>query len=334
MDLREKIVLYAKDLGIENIGFTALRPFEELREFYEKRKKAGVENEFEEQDIEKRINPGYYMEKGKTIISMAFPYLYSTDLIDNGFSKYTRGIDYHHVVKLYLEKISQLLKQEGYEAIYFVDSNSLPERYIAYLSGVGFIGKNNMLITEKYGSYVFLGEIITDAYIEPSTQRNFSDIMKFQQCGSCNKCILECPTKAINNIKRNSNICLSYITQKKKLEDIDIKRLGGRVFGCDSCQNVCPFNEKVEFTKIEEFKPLEFMNIAMEQQILNMDNSTFKKTIKNTSCGWRGKNILQRNMLIRKGIFFKEDISQEKFQSPYLTEYIERIKHIKGDEND
>lgn len=97
----------------------------------------------------------WYMEEGKTIISIAFPYLWVENNIENGFSKYTKGFDYHRVVKKYLDRICDFIKSNGGEAISFVDSNTLPERYIAYLSGVGFIGRNNMIITEKYGSYVF-----------------------------------------------------------------------------------------------------------------------------------------------------------------------------------
>ena len=108
------------------------------------------------------------MPGGKTIISIAFPYLYDKVYNENAsFSKYTLGKDYHIVATQYLKKICKFIEDMGGRAMFFVDSNSLPERYIAQLSGVGFIGKNNALITEKYGSYVFLGEIITDLVVEP-----------------------------------------------------------------------------------------------------------------------------------------------------------------------
>ena len=106
------------------------------------------------------------MQEGKTIISIAFPYLHDGVYNSNGFSLYTRGLDYHRVVKSYLDKICEFIEKIGGKAMSFVDSNTLPERYIAYLSGIGFIGKNNMLITKKYGSFVFLGEIITDLDID------------------------------------------------------------------------------------------------------------------------------------------------------------------------
>ena len=256
---KEEIIEYCNSLNLDNIGFIKCRRFDELIEFYKERKEKTLENEFEESDIEKRINPMWYMERGKTIISIAFPYLWVENNIENGFSKYTKGLDYHRVVKKYLDKICDFIKSKGGEAISFVDSNTLPERYIAYLANVGFIGRNNMIITEKYGSYVFLGEIITNLELESDEIRSFHEIKEYIECGECTKCYKGCPTKSINVNKINPNICSSYITQKKELTDVEIKLLKGKIFGCDICQNVCPYNKKIDFSKIEEFKPLEFM---------------------------------------------------------------------------
>ena len=215
MSLKEEVLSYCNSLGLTNIGFIKCREFNELEDFYENRKKLNVQNEFEEEDIQKRINPNHYMEEGKTIISIAFPYLHDQEHFDNGFSLYTRGNDYHRVLKDYLDKICEFIILRGGKAISFVDSNTLPERYIAYLAGVGFIGKNNMLITKEYGSYVFLGEIITDLEMYDDDNGNFEELMKYKECGECAICFGECPTKSINPNKKNSNICLSYITQKK-----------------------------------------------------------------------------------------------------------------------
>ena len=179
MSLKEEVLSYCNSLGLTNIGFIKCREFNELEDFYENRKKLNVQNEFEEEDIQKRINPNHYMEEGKTIISIAFPYLHDQEHFDNGFSLYTRGNDYHRVLKDYLDKICEFIILRGGKAISFVDSNTLPERYIAYLAGVGFIGKNNMLITKEYGSYVFLGEIITDLEMYDDDNGNFEELMKY-----------------------------------------------------------------------------------------------------------------------------------------------------------
>lgn len=324
---KEKIETFCNSLGLDSIGFTKCRKFEELREFYVYRKENNLENEFEEKDIEKRINPNVYLEEGKTIISIAFPYCNSEDFnCNNGFSIYTKRYDYHRVVKKYLDEICKFIESLGGRAVGFVDSNSLPERYIAYLSNVGFIGKNNMIITKKHGSYVFLGEIITDLEIENETKRTFDMIANYEECGECRICIGECPTKSINKTKINPNICLSYMTQKKELNDKEINLLKkkGNIFGCDFCQLKCPYNENLEGKALKEFEILDYMN---EEPYIyaNMDNKYFKEKISKTSCGWRGKNVIRRNAIInlkKKGI----DIEEFKGNSEYINEYIDKLK--------
>lgn len=331
MGAKEEIINYCISLGIDSVGFIKCRRFTELEKFYKERKALGLENEFEEKEIDNRIDSSKWFEGGKTIISIAFPYISLNSNNDNGFSVYTKGIDYHYVVNKYLNEILRIIESYGGKAKAFVDSNTLPERYLAYISGVGFIGKNNLIITNKHGSYVFLGEIITDLELYDEDKRYFDDIEKFEECGDCTICYKECPTKAINSNQRNCNICLSYITQKKDLQDWEIKKLEGRIFGCDSCQNKCPYNNEVEESQIEEFKDLEFMNKENNEFIINMNNSEFKDTYKKTSCGWRGKNLLKRNALIRRKLYLKKDTKFEgmsKVESPYIQEYINRINKM------
>lgn len=319
LDKKEQIIKFCNSLGLDLVGFTKCRVFWELESFFEYRKNMNLENEFEEKDINKRINPNLLMDQGKTIISIAFPYIYN--LLPNGefyFSRYTRGEDYHRVIKSYLDKIVDFIQGLGGTALAFADSNPLPERYIAKVSGIGFIGRNNMIITEKYGSFVFLGEIITDLELEESKQLNIS-------CGNCNECFSQCPTASISEKQCNPNICLSYITQKKHIEDKWFKKLNGRIFGCDSCQMACPFNKNIKFSNLERFKPFEHMeNISLEQ-IIMMDNKTFNEKYKITSCGWRGKNVLKRNALInyipKYGGFYGID----KVNSPYVKDYNNRL---------
>ena len=320
MDYKSIIIDFCENLGLDTVGFCECRRFEESKAFFEHRKLKALQNEFEEQDLEKRINPFIHMEDGKTIISIAFPYLH--DIEENShlyFSKYTRGRDYHIVISDYLKKICTFIKDLGGKAIYFVDSNPLPERYIAYLCGIGFIGKNNMLITEKYGSYVFLGEIIIDLKMEPDKPIE-------QKCRDCSLCLNICPTKSINREESWPNVCLSYITQKKQIEDSWFKKLEGRMFGCDSCQNVCPFNKAIQLSKIDQFTPHEHMKNVSLEELINIDNKIFKEKYEVTSCGWRGKNILQRNALINKAMLQNRlDIEEKDINSPYVKDYYHRL---------
>lgn len=323
--LKEKITEYCQSIGLDTVGYIPCRTFTELEQFYLKRQEQGLQNEFEEKDISKRINPSHYMEDGKTIISIAFPYYHEGDYVDNGFSVYTKRLDYHRVVKKYLSDVCSYIESLGGKAISLVDSNTLPERYIAYLAGVGFIGRNNMIITKNYGSYVFLGEIITDLEIPCEDQRTFSEIKDYSECNECTNCIKECPTKSINKKKINPNICLSYLTQKKELSDQEIGLLKGNVFGCDFCQLKCPYNENAKGNVLQEFATLDYMNDDIKT-FAQMDNKYFKEFINGTSCGWRGKNVIKRNAIIhmkKKGM----DISEYGGESEYLKGYIERLNH-------
>ena len=322
--IKEKIIKYCNSIGLDTIGFIKCRVFEELREFYLERKEKGLENEFEESDVEKRINPNVYMEDGKTIISIAFPYHMGEVNVDNGFSIYTKGYDYHRVVNSYLDKVCTYIGKLGGKAIPLVDSNSLPERYIGYLAGIGIIGKNNILITKQYGSYVFLGEIITDLEIECEDSGTFEEVLNYEGCGDCNSCIDNCPTKSIITGRKNPNICSSYITQKKELSTVDYKLIKNRIFGCDICQNTCPHNKEVEVSKLGEFIPLEFMNTVDINFYANLNNKDFKEKLSRTSCGWRGKNVIRRNAIIRlynEG----EDIEKYRGDSPMINKCIDQL---------
>lgn len=336
--MKENLMNYCHSIGLDTVGMIPCRRFVELRDFLEDRKKRKLQNEFEEDDIEKRISPMRYMEDGKTILSIAFPY-YENDREaeewSNGFSIYTKRYDYHRVVRHYLEKICAYIEALGGKAVALVDSNMLPERYIACLAGIGFIGRNNMVITEKYGSYVFLGEIITDLDISCEDQCTFEQIRNYEKCGDCRICYGECPSKSINGKQVNPNICLSYLTQKKEISDQEIRLLGGNVFGCDCCQLICPYNERVEQSGLMEFKELSYMNDEVAQ-FASMDNKFFKEKISMTSCGWRGKNVIKRNALIRMAAD-GEDISAFRGESSYINQYIERLTEnntVVEDEND
>lgn len=319
--MREKIEEYIRGLGLTTFGFIPMRKFNELVPFYTERKKKKNENEFEESEIAVRTNPFHYMEDGKTIISIAFPYLHDGEYVKNGFSVYTRRTDYHKVVHGYLKQICAFIESLGGKASGYVDSNTLPERYIAYLAGVGFIGRNNMIITKDYGSYVFLGEIIMDLEIPCTDQRTYESIRSYEECGDCRSCYQECPSKSINAANINPNICLSYLTQKKELNRKEIDLLQDNVFGCDYCQLKCPYNQTAMKNVLVEFDTVESMNQPLECYA-QMNNQYFKENISQTSCGWRGKNVIRRNAIIQLAKQ-ERDIESYRGESPYINHYID-----------
>lgn len=326
IDYKDSIKEYSRSLGLEMVGFSRCRTYSELVPYLKKRQDGHIQNEFEDNDINRRINPFLYMKDGKTVVSIAFPYFHiEDDCHDEGqgyFSKYTLGMDYHAAASNYLKMICSHIEALGGKAVYFADRNSLPERYIASLSGIGFIGKNNMLITSEYGSYVFLGEIITDLEIE-------ADTPAVNSCGSCSLCIEACPTGSLK--QDNPNICLSYITQKKELEDSWLSLLGGRLSGCDTCQDVCPYNKAAKESSLECFRPFDFMRRPDLNGLIFMSNSEFREKYNKTSCGWRGKVILQRNALICLFHYDSEAgkrIKADDLASPKLKDIYNRLLRI------
>lgn len=324
-NIKNDILDYCNKLGLDTIGFVKLRTFDEITEKLRLRAEMGTANEFEEKQIELRTNPEKLFAGGKTIITIAFPYLFNKEKTSGPyFSAYTLGMDYHRVIGIYLKKVCEFIENLGGRCACFSDNNALPERYIASLSGIGFLGKNNMLITKKYGSYVFLGEIITDLEIEED------EPMK-QECGQCSLCINACPTKAIGSTG-NSNICLSYITQKKNIEDEWFARMDGRLFGCDSCQAVCPYNREINLSSIKEFQPFDFMMKPDIYEIASMKNSLFKERYYNTAAAWRGKSLLQRNAMIAissmYGLEGLNNIDIKTIGSPYVLDYYHRLLRL------
>lgn len=330
MNETSKIIKYLNTLNIDTYGFMRIREFYELKEPLMDRINKGLINELESKDIDKRINPKNIFEEGKTIISIAFPYFYGYNYENNKdpyFSIYTLGLDYHRVINEYLKKISNFIGELGGKCYVTVDSNDLPERYIASLQGIGFIGQNGCFYTKKYGSYVFLAEIITDLELH---ETNFKVENK---CSSCGLCIKACPTGALK--EKNFNKCMSYITQKKEIDDEYFTKFNGRMFGCDLCQRACPLNKDVSLSSFLEFKPLPFMSLTKEslEEIISMDNNLFKNTFKITSCGFRGKNVLKRNAIINYLNIYKDKnklnkLLQNSSKSPYINEYTSRLLNV------
>ena len=143
------------------------------------------------------------------------------------------------------------------------------------------------------------------------------------KCGNCSICQKICPTGAIDG-ENNPNMCLSYITQKKDIGDEWFDKLNGRIFGCDTCQSVCPYNKDIETSKIEEFKPYDFMEKSNLDELIDLGKKDFRDKYAQTSCGWRGKNVIQRNALISK-IHQGKNIKLMKFTSSYVEDYHNRL---------
>lgn len=297
---KEEIKEFAYKSGIDVIGFASPDCLFEYRDLLLYRLNNGLNCNIEENDVEKRINPYYLLDEVKAIISVAISYNvdYKFDSPRSGYgtiSKTAWGVDYHKVMINLLRNLEKFISSKCgvVKTVLLVDNNPLLERAIAYNAGIGFFGKNNMIINEEYGSYLFLGEMLINVPFEP-------DLKVESKCGSCARCLKACPGKAlIEEYKIDANKCLSYVTiQKGYLSDSTLKRLGTRIYGCDTCQDVCPFNEKAKKVTRREFTPQNLKPKHDLKDILCLDNKKFKELFGTTSASWRGKNTIIRNAII------------------------------------
>lgn len=318
----DDIVKKINDLGIKHYGFIDFKRLDESYDFFKYRKDKGLDSSFEEESVENRINFKNIMEDGKTIMSFAFPYSYSVENPKGEyFSLYALGEDYHIILRDYLEEIAVLIRNKGYKAEVFVDNNQLPERYLAYIAGLGEIGRNSMLITETYGSYVFLGEIITNYHLD-STERKKIRVEDYIICGDCNLCVKACPASILGKGLYDTKKCLSFLSQKKDLDKKEMIMLKGRLFGCDTCQIVCPLNKGKKESYIERFRPKDYMLNPDARDLLCLTNKDFRK-YRDTSAGWRGKKLLQRNALVE---IKRRNLNYDK--KCINTEYLEKYENL------
>ena len=296
-----KLKEFCRTIGLKCVGIAGIGPYEDLERKIKQRLANGYITGMEEPIVENRIDPRHTMENVKSIIVCAFPY-YNGEIKNSNISKYCQGQDYHIVVKEILQKICDYLVKEipNFEYKYFADNGPLVDRHLAYLSGIGYFGINNNIITDEYGSYVFIGYIMSN--YEFTTDEPLQ-----KTCIKCMKCVKYCPGNAIlGNYDMNPKRCLSYITQKKEElteEEIFLLKKEKKVFGCDICQDVCPHNKNIPITDIKDFKNNIISNLEYDE-INSISNKEFKRRYGNRAFSWRGRKIIKRNMDI---IYEKSD---------------------------
>lgn len=244
--------------------------------------KYNAEMYYMERNKQKRLDPRLLVDGAKSIISVLLSYYSKEKQSENSpkISKYAYGNDYHFVVKDKLKKLFQFINDniEHAEGRIFVDSAPVLDRAWAKKSGLGWIGKNSNLITKKHGSFVFIGEIIINIDLEYDKPiKNY--------CGKCTRCIDACPTNAIvEPYVVDANKCISFLTIENK-EDIPIEfkgKFNNQVFGCDICQDVCPWNQNIVENLIEELSPnKELLNMTKDDWH-SITEEEFKKRFKNS----------------------------------------------------
>lgn len=300
-NLKEQISSFAKDQGFSFIGFSKAEFLEEEApklESWLKNQKHG-EMSYMENHFDKRLDPRLLVPGAKSVISLLFNYFPGkTSEINSDKPKvasYAKGIDYHYVLKDKLKLIiNQIQSQIQSEFVYriFVDSAPVMERQWAQKSGLGWLGKNTLLINKGSGSFFFLAEIICDLEFEPD-----SPIKDY--CGTCTACIDACPTEALSPYLLDATKCISYLTIELKdqiPQEYGNKELKNWIFGCDICQEVCPWNR---FSKPHSESAFFAQGNWVEWDFKKweeLSNEEFNKTFKNSPLKRAGIKGIKKNL--------------------------------------
>ena len=300
MNLKEKIIQLSKELGISKIGFTTADDFAYL----EKSLRAGVEEGrttgFEHKNIEERLDPKLSLASARTIISIALAYPrrlpqqpQKTAFRRGKITPNSWGLDYHYILQDKLERLARGIEEltADFEYKGMVDTGALVDTAVARRAGIGFIGKNGLVISKEYGSYMFLGELITNLELEPDQPVDYD-------CGDCNRCVEACPTSCLlGDSTMNARRCLSFQTQDKGMMELEFrKKIKTVIYGCDICQICCPYNKGIDSPPLVDIDP----DLAQPELIpfLDLSNGQFKEKFGLIAASWRGKNILQRNAIM------------------------------------
>ncbi|RYL86832.1 tRNA epoxyqueuosine(34) reductase QueG [Sporolactobacillus sp. Y61] len=314
--LKKELITYSKKAGIDKIGFTTADPFTELKARLYKQQALGYQSGFEEKDIEKRTEPSLLMDGVKSIISIAMAYpkkmarrpANTRGNRRGAFARVSWGKDYHVILRDRLQKLGDFLVDQVPGARYksMVDTGELSDRAVAERAGIGWSGKNTNLITQEFGSYVYLGEMLTNIPFPPN--RPATDL-----CGDCTICLDHCPTGAlIQGGQLNSRKCIAYLTQtRQELPDAYKKAVGNRLYGCDTCQQVCPYNRDVDSHFHEEMEPDPELARPLLKPLLSLSNREFRETFGALSGSWRGKKPIQRNAIVALGNYKETDAAPE-----------------------
>ena len=290
----------AFELGFSDIGYALIEPIEadeaHLKQWLNDGYQAGMG--YMNNHFEKRINPSLLVEGAKSVISVLLNYKPKEEQQDKHapkIARYAYGKDYHFVIKDKLQLLFNHIKENIYPSLegrIFTDSAPVLDRVWAAKSGLGWIGKNTNLIHKKLGSYVLIGELITNLELASGEPVK-------EACGGCQRCIDACPTGALlAPYKLDANKCISYLTIEHR-EEIPSEFEGqfeNWAFGCDICQEACPWNWKARPTKEEAFTPHPDLLKLSKENWHSMDKDRFNELFRKSAVK-RTKYIgLKRNL--------------------------------------
>lgn len=296
----DKIKIKAIELGFLACGISKADFLGEEKPHLERWLQLGMHGEmgYMANHFEKRLDPRLLVENARSVVSVLLNYFPNQKQADQDapvLSKYAFGTDYHLVMKEKLSELLQFIQTEigPCNGRCFVDSAPVLDRAWAVRAGLGWIGKNTNLISPEHGSFFFIGELIVDMELSPDNRvvRN--------HCGNCTRCLDACPTQAlVEPYVLDARKCISYQTIENRGE-IDSELLGkfeNRVFGCDICQDVCPWNLKSEAHQEPAFHPEARLMNLQKKEWETMDKQLFNELFKNSAVKRARFEGLKRNL--------------------------------------
>ncbi len=310
-ELTVQIKAWAKEFGFGQVGITNCDTDdadEKLQLWLDKQYHG--EMRYMENNRELRKNPQKLVPGTLRIISVRMDYLpadhESTEILDNKnkayISRYALGRDYHKVLRKRLnqlaEKINEKMRAEHFIYRAFTDSAPIFERHLARKAGIGWIGKNTMVMNQHAGSFFFLGELFTNLPLP------IDEPFATEHCGSCTACIDVCPTKAIvAPYQIDARKCISYLTiEYKGSIDPELRPLmGNRIYGCDDCQLFCPWNKFAKFTGEKDFQPRHNLKNADLIELFAWSEKEFLEKTEGSAMRRAGYESWLRNIAIALG---------------------------------
>jgi len=307
VSLEAEIKAYAREIGFDVAAIGRAESYPRARRVLEERRAHGRYPAFTEPDIALRCDPRRLLPSARSVIALGVSYLTphrsratrAGDDPRGQLSRYAWGQDYHPVLRERMQKLIDFLAQRvpHLEAQAFVDTGPPVDREAAAAAGLGWYGKNACLDVPGYGSWVFLGEIFTNLDLAADPPISLD-------CGDCDRCIRACPTGAIiEPFYVDPHRCVSHLTQMPGFIPRELRpAMGLKVFGCDVCQQVCPWNEDAIVADRPEFRPRPEVGTAPSLiEMLTMTSGQFRRRFGPTAAGWRGKKTLQRNAAVALG---------------------------------
>lgn len=304
----ESIKKYALSLGFDLVKITSAQKLSAAGSFYEKWLKDGnaANMDYLKNDPEKRYFPEKILKDAKSIIMLGLNYFQKEHTFVDSLriAKYAYGRDYHKVISAKLKKLAAFL-QSSHKS--YVDFGPIMERAYGAKSHMGFIGKNALLITREYGSYIFLAEIITTLDLTPDEPTGWKG-----QCGTCTRCVDICPTQAIKPDRTiDSRLCISYLTiENRGPIPLELRpKIGNWLFGCDLCQDICPHNVRAQPTRVVDFQniSLGLKSISLSQILSIQNDEQFEKLFAGTPLMRAKRRGLLRNACVVAGNLLRND---------------------------